>query len=727
VGVDASDSSGKTAYVTVMGFTGGTGHVWKTTNAGATWTDFTANLPDSPVNAVVVYPALGQVYVGTDVGVFASSISTANWTELGPSSGQSGILPNAAVTALGVFDSGGQQLLRASTYGRGIWQFNLVITPDFQPAVQSPSLTVFDGQTATFSGTISALNGYTSSVTLSCVAGSTAPPSVCAPSPLNLTPASRTPFTVSASGTVGTYNFNVQAVGSDANHLAKKVPLTLHVIDFGLTAPSPSSVTVPRGTTSTAVSFRVTAEGSFSQAVTVSCSTTIADAVCHFTPGASVSPTSNSPVNMTATVTVPASTAAGSYPVSLQAATVGAPSILTAGLTVNVTANPHFEMTVPDSLAMKVGASGTSGVISVSAVDGFNGTVSLSCANSGNANCSITPNSVSSYPATVTISVGQTSNAGSYTLSVSGISGSTTQSKQVTLNVGDYAFSGAQALTAVPGSQASANVTLTSSYSYSGTINLSCNSRPLAAAICTITPTSSITLGSGGTSHLTVTINVPNDARPGTYNIGISSEDEDGIPTHSLNLALTIESDFVITSSTPSQTIKAGQTSGAYNLTIQPVGSSFDAPVTLACTAGLPSGAQCLFSPSTPITPGANTVNVVMSISTQASSTSVHYILKQIWMLYAVWLFLPGLLMVFRPPFNANYGRIIRRSAEIAFVVGLFVSLLSCSGVSAGAGGGAGGGGGGSSPSTYHVTVTGSAPGSPVNAGHSLVVTLVVE
>ena len=95
VAVDSSDATGHTAYVTVMGFTGGTGHVWKTTNAGGAWSDFTANLPDSPVNAVVVFPGLAAVYVATDVGVFASSISGPNWTEVGPNPGpnQSGSCP----------------------------------------------------------------------------------------------------------------------------------------------------------------------------------------------------------------------------------------------------------------------------------------------------------------------------------------------------------------------------------------------------------------------------------------------------------------------------------------------------------------------------------------------------------------------------------------------------------------------------------------------------------
>src|SRR5208283_6104869 len=88
VTIDPSDKSGKTAYVTVMGFTGpplgapGPGHVWQTINAGATWTDFTgiggaSPLQDAPVNAVVVDSIASMVYVGTDMGVFESPTPAA--------------------------------------------------------------------------------------------------------------------------------------------------------------------------------------------------------------------------------------------------------------------------------------------------------------------------------------------------------------------------------------------------------------------------------------------------------------------------------------------------------------------------------------------------------------------------------------------------------------------------------------------------------------------------
>ena len=137
-------------------------------------------------NALLVDPA-GTVYVGTDVGVFSSSTASPNWTEVGPasSSGQSGFLPDVAVTALRLFSSGGAKKLRASTYGRGIWEFNLITTPDFQIAFPTTSQTIFPTQTATYNGTVTAFNGYSSQVALSCTG---TVPSTCTLNPTQLTP-----------------------------------------------------------------------------------------------------------------------------------------------------------------------------------------------------------------------------------------------------------------------------------------------------------------------------------------------------------------------------------------------------------------------------------------------------------------------------------------------------------------------------------------------------------
>ncbi len=129
--IDDSDISGLTAYVGIMGF--GVSHIWKTTTGGVSWVDFTANLPDAPVNALLVDTPSGlpgTIYTGTDVGVFVSATGAASWTEVGPapSSNNPGYLPNVAVTSLHLFDPGASRRLRASTYGRGLWElsrFNL--------------------------------------------------------------------------------------------------------------------------------------------------------------------------------------------------------------------------------------------------------------------------------------------------------------------------------------------------------------------------------------------------------------------------------------------------------------------------------------------------------------------------------------------------------------------------------------------------------------------------
>ncbi|MGD1022148.1 MAG: hypothetical protein ABR880_05145 [Candidatus Sulfotelmatobacter sp.] len=335
VAIDTSDATGNTAYVTVMGFTGGPGHVWQTTNAGTTWSDFSGSganaIPDSPANAVVIDPVAHMVYVGTDVGVFQSSTSASAWTEVGPipTASSTGFLPNVAVTALALFNSGGQKLLRASTYGRGVWQFNLLAKPDFQIAVSNTPLTVFVSENAVFNGTLSAVNGYNSTVELSCTAGSSSPPNPCVPSPATLTPTQDgAAFSVSAGAAgVADYYFNVQGAGFDPNSTTHVAPLTLHVVNWSMTAPSPSSVNEPRGATSPPVSFQIAAQGTFNQSVGLSCSFTpsIPGATCNFTPGASFNLSTGSPINATATVTVPLGITTGSYGVTIQASTGGQP------------------------------------------------------------------------------------------------------------------------------------------------------------------------------------------------------------------------------------------------------------------------------------------------------------------------------------------------------------------------------------------------------------------
>ena len=181
VAMDQSDMTGNTAYVGIMGFsTPGfpTPHVWKTVNAGASWTDWTGTrateLPDNPVNALVVDAQAGLVYAGTDVGVFVSSTVAAGWTEVGPAPGPSasGYLPDAPVTALQLFNpDAGTKTLVASTYGRGIWNYALVKSPDGFTWTDTggTTATVLAGQSASYAfSAVPAGGSFSSAVSFAC-------------------------------------------------------------------------------------------------------------------------------------------------------------------------------------------------------------------------------------------------------------------------------------------------------------------------------------------------------------------------------------------------------------------------------------------------------------------------------------------------------------------------------------------------------------------------------
>jgi len=500
----------------------------------------------------------------------------------------------------------------------------------------------------------------------------------------------------------------------------------VHILSFGLTTPSPASVTVARGTTSSPVSFQVTAAGSFNQSITVSCAVSIPNATCVLTPGNTVTPTPTTPVNMTASIVVPAGATAGNYPVTIQATTAGAPASLTTQFTLKVTSNPDFAVSEPSAFPVgNAGSTGTSGPISITSQDGFSGAVSLSCAPTFGANsCSVSPTSVSSFPATATLTINGTSfAAGTYALSVTGTSGSVSHSVSVPFNVGDYSITGTQTLSLAPGGQGTANFTLTSSNSYSGKVNASCDAKALSGTNCTLSPANPIKIAGGGTANLTATINAPSNAAPGSYNINISTQDTTGAPSHTFTVSLTVGQDFLLLSSTASQTVNAGQSSGPYNLTIQPTGPSFNAAVTLSCS-GIPAYSQCMFNPAAPVTPGNSSANVVMTISTTAATTASRWTDGRS-IVYAMWFLLPGIVLTWRTGERRSNKRKLWVSGSIAIFLLLILTLPACGGVSSAGGGG--GGHPGTPPGTYKITVTGASSGTPVDAGQSVQVTLVIH
>ena len=530
VAIDRSDPTGQTAYVTIMGFH--VSHVWKTSNAGQSWTNFNANLPDSPANAVVVdagsNPNNGTVYVATDVGVFSSSTASPSWTELGPApnSGLTGYLPNVSVTALRIFNSGGYKRLRASTYGRGVWEFNLITGPDFQASFSTNPLTAFVGQTAVFNGTMTALNGYANAVNLSCTDGTTPKPPTCSISPASLIPTSNgVAFTVSASGPAADYTFNAHAVGTDVNTITHDFSLTLHVVDFNLSAPSPSSITANRPNSSGPVNFQVTAAGSFTAAVDLSCSGLPAGAACNFQPSSTIFPTSADPVSVTLIISTTTGTPTGTFPITINGSSSGVNKTQNLSLTVTAFADYTLVISNPSQSATAGSSATFDGVLT--AFNGYTSSVNLSCGAGAPPTCTLSSSNVTPTTAGVAFTVSASSNlAQNYNFSIAGLGtdpSAMAHSAAVTFNsTFDFSLTNSSsAQTVKAGLSATYNLDAAPLGSnFPNQVNVSCMGLP-ARSTCSFNP-AQVNSGSGDTPIvLTISTNAPIPASARLNGIGL--------------------------------------------------------------------------------------------------------------------------------------------------------------------------------------------------------------
>jgi hypothetical protein len=78
--------SANVCYVTLSGYkVDSTGaHIFRTTNYGTNWISISGNLPDAPINEVVIDPfTSGKLYIGTDYGVMVTTNLGQSWAIMG--------------------------------------------------------------------------------------------------------------------------------------------------------------------------------------------------------------------------------------------------------------------------------------------------------------------------------------------------------------------------------------------------------------------------------------------------------------------------------------------------------------------------------------------------------------------------------------------------------------------------------------------------------------------
>jgi photosystem II stability/assembly factor-like uncharacterized protein len=137
--VFASPHDAATAFVTKSGFRHDdfVPYVFRTTDAGKSWTRISGNLPPGPVNVIVQdRKNRDLLIVGTDLAVHVSINGGQHWSRLKAN------LPTVAFHDLTIHPREGDLVL--GTYGRAIWVGDITPLQDLTPATLDKNLHLFD-------------------------------------------------------------------------------------------------------------------------------------------------------------------------------------------------------------------------------------------------------------------------------------------------------------------------------------------------------------------------------------------------------------------------------------------------------------------------------------------------------------------------------------------------------------------------------------------------------
>jgi hypothetical protein len=534
-------------------------------------------------------------------------------------------------------NNGTGKLLRASTYGRGLWQFP--VSPTFVPTVANTPQTVFTDQLpAQFPGTV-VFYGYTDSVNLTCEPPAQA---TCSVQPASVTPAFPS-FNITASGPVGSSAFTIKGVGTDAHQLTATAPFTFKVVDFALSAPSPNQVTVAPDDTSPPVNFQVTASGPFNQTVNLACAGLPAGAVCIFQPGNAVNPTSANPVNVVLNIATAANTTPGTFPITISGSVINGPT-KTQNLSLTVTEDYTLIINNPSLTALETTPAFFNGVLT--SLNGYNSPVNLSCGTGAPpiytaAPATVTP-TANGAPFTVTV---ESPTCGQYNFSILakgsdalGTSHSAPVSFVSTSLVppGFTLAINNSPLTAAVGISATFNGALFATACYGYPVQLSCGSG--SPPSCVAAPKLLIPTIAG--APFTVTVSSRADA---TYNFDIVGQGTD--PNAILGKQLvqftsgsgsSSNSLFTLNNNSGAESVKAGQLA-TFDLIVAALKGKLPDAVTLA-VSGCPPFSTCTLSPPQ-VAAGIPGGTVALQIQTSAAvaSRGVEPVF------YAIWLSIPGL------------------------------------------------------------------------------------
>ena len=408
---------------------------------------------------------------------------------------------------------------------------------NFTISASPASLSVVQGNQGTSTITTAISGGFNSAIALSASgmpSGTTVsfnPATIPAPGSGNSTMT----ITVGAGTLIGTYPITVTGNGGGMQRTAI-VTLTVTAAPSFTISASPASLNVAQGNQGTSTITTIGING-FNSAITLSASGMPSGTTVSFNPATIPAPGSG---NSTMTITVGASTPAGSYPITVTANGGGIQQ--TTIVTLTVTAAANFTISAsPASLSVVQGNQGTS-TITTAVSGGFNSAISLSASGMpSGTTVSFNPATIpapGSGNSTMTITVGAGTLIGTYPITVTGNGGGIQRTATITLTVtatANFTISASPAsLSVLQGNQGTSTITTAVSGGFNSAISLSASGMPSGTTV-SFNPA---TIPAPGSGNSTMTITVGTSTAVGTYVITVTGNG--GGVQQSVSLTLTV-------------------------------------------------------------------------------------------------------------------------------------------------------------------------------------------
>jgi uncharacterized membrane protein len=404
---------------------------------------------------------------------------------------------------------------------------------DFTLTATPGSQTIAQGSMTNYTVSVSSVNGFTGTVDLSLSGLPAGAGYSFNPTPIAGSGNSTLTITTNSVLTpAGTYYLTITGTSGSLVHTATIILTVTALPDFTLTA-SPASQTATQGS-NTSYTVSVSSIGGFTGNVALSLSGLPGGAGYSFNP-TSIAGSGNS----TLTITTSSSTATGTYTLTITGTSF--PLSHSTSVTMVVIAAPDFSVGATPSSNSVIQGSGANYTVTVAASNGFTGNVGLTLGNlPAGAGYTFSPSSVAgSGTSTLSITTDSSTPAGTYSLTITGTSGTLSHSIGVTLVVNPAAapdFS----VTATPanrtvwaGSSARYYVTVTPNNGFNGTVNLSVSGLA-AGTSASFNPAS---VNGSGTSVLRV--HTSGSTAPGTYTLTITGTS--GALSHATAVTLTVQ------------------------------------------------------------------------------------------------------------------------------------------------------------------------------------------